>query len=371
MRGRYADPSRGVSLWVCMNRATSTYIDLLRVLAAATVFLGHLTWRSFSHGVLLPVGYSQHAAVIVFFVISGYVIAFVADQRETTLRSYAVSRMARIYSVAIPAIVLTVLVDLAAKMLGHSDLPIRWYQYEAPWKYLPLFLSFTQEFWFMKEDVFSNVPFWSLSYEVWYYIAFGLALYLRGPGRLLLLGAVALAAGPRLALLFPVWLLGVAVYRLHVARARLSAGAARLLFLAAAAAFLAIRLLGPDVMLNGWFDAATHGWAATNLRYSQFVLGDYLDGGLVALSLFAVRDCGFGLERAASWLKPLAACTFSLYLYHFPLLVLFGELLDLSWPLTLLAVLAVVYLLARVTEQRKSGWAAAIDALLPTAPRKA
>jgi hypothetical protein len=45
--------------------------------------------------------------VVIFFVLSGYVVAFVADTRERTWRAFWVSRFARVYSVALPAPLLT------------------------------------------------------------------------------------------------------------------------------------------------------------------------------------------------------------------------------------------------------------------------
>ena len=44
--------------------------------------------------------------------LSGYVISYVAVELEFTLWEFAISRIARVYSVVIPALALTVLVDL-------------------------------------------------------------------------------------------------------------------------------------------------------------------------------------------------------------------------------------------------------------------
>jgi peptidoglycan/LPS O-acetylase OafA/YrhL len=149
----------------------SAFIDLLRLSAAAVVFLAHLS--SFdAGGRSLPVtGTLAHSAVVVFFVISGYVIASAA-RRDGSAAGYAVSRAARIYSVALPALALTFILDVAT---GNTS-----YQHAQPWKYLPLFLGFATDWWFLTENAFSNVPYWSLSYEVWYYVIFGIALFARG-----------------------------------------------------------------------------------------------------------------------------------------------------------------------------------------------
>ena len=56
----------------------------------------------------------------------------------------------------------------------------------------------------------SNFPFATLDYEAWYYVLFGLAAFLRGRRRMAALAAAALLAGPKILLLFPIWLMGVA-----------------------------------------------------------------------------------------------------------------------------------------------------------------
>ena len=54
---------------------------------------------------------------MVFFVLSGYVIAYVTDQKEKDWASYAASRLSRVYSVAVPTLLLTVLLDAIGRPL--------------------------------------------------------------------------------------------------------------------------------------------------------------------------------------------------------------------------------------------------------------
>jgi peptidoglycan/LPS O-acetylase OafA/YrhL len=44
----------------------------------------------------------------------------------------------------------------------------------------------------------SNLPFWSLNYEAWYYVLFGATAFLHGRQRILALIAAALLAGPKI-----------------------------------------------------------------------------------------------------------------------------------------------------------------------------
>jgi peptidoglycan/LPS O-acetylase OafA/YrhL len=90
-----------------MNRSFSVYLDVVRFTAAFLVYLYHSNQRFLSEAIL-PASHYGHSSVIVFFVLSGFVIAFVTDTKEFRLPAYAASRISRVYSVTVPAIVLTV-----------------------------------------------------------------------------------------------------------------------------------------------------------------------------------------------------------------------------------------------------------------------
>src|SRR5215471_3078111 len=101
------------SVWARSNmtREFSLYLDLVRFSAAFLVFVSHSNFRELSERVIPAAGFG-HSAVIVFFVLSGFVIAYVTDTKEKLAQDYAASRLARIYSVALPALVLTILLDI-------------------------------------------------------------------------------------------------------------------------------------------------------------------------------------------------------------------------------------------------------------------
>ncbi|UUZ51422.1 hypothetical protein LP420_19440 [Massilia sp. B-10] len=80
------------------------------------------------------------------------------------------------------------------------------YQLLKPWIYLPLHTLFMGELWTLTETPPWLVPYWSLGFEVWYYVLFGVMVYARGLRRVLLGGLVLLIMGPKLWLLLPVWL---------------------------------------------------------------------------------------------------------------------------------------------------------------------
>jgi peptidoglycan/LPS O-acetylase OafA/YrhL len=59
----------------------------------------------------------------------------------------------------------------------------------------------------------SNSPYWSLGFEVWYYIAFGGFVFSPHRWRWIVVSIVLVFIGPKVTLMFPVWLMGVATYR--------------------------------------------------------------------------------------------------------------------------------------------------------------
>ena len=94
-----------------MNRTTSLYLDMIRPIAALVVLLSHVSYQNLSGGQLKFMASTGVQAVDIFFVLSGFVIAHVYATREHDFRDYAISRAARIYSVALPALILTAIVD--------------------------------------------------------------------------------------------------------------------------------------------------------------------------------------------------------------------------------------------------------------------
>src|SRR5436309_9308252 len=109
-----------------MTNALSLYLDALRFGAALTVFVSHYSTGRISGGLFWQFDRGR-TAVLVFFVLSGFVIAWVTETRERTLEEYGHSRVARLYSVIIPAFVLTAALDSVGKAIdprlyegGHS-----------------------------------------------------------------------------------------------------------------------------------------------------------------------------------------------------------------------------------------------------------
>lgn len=194
-----------------MKNGYSVWLDTLRVFATLVVVFSHLAYPRFSEG-----RYSWFRdlnfgsdAVIVFFVVSGSVIAYAAD-RDKTLLTYAFNRLTRLWSVMIPALILTYSFDFLGFTIDPNAYPSQFYhQHDA----LTLFLrgvSFSNEFDFPgRIRLGTNGPLWSLSYEAAYYVCFGIAVFIRGLPRVFLLIVTFAIFGPRILMLAPSWVLGV------------------------------------------------------------------------------------------------------------------------------------------------------------------
>src|ERR1700761_4869150 len=151
----------------------SLWLDLVRLSAALAVVLFHLSIRQNGGGWFHTTALGTDA-VIVFFVLSGLVITYVADNKETALRVSAASRFARLWSILLPALVVTYLADWAGRSFDPSAYQ-NWGGWIAPdgdvWRLIPS-AFFVNELWFNSITPLSDGPVWSLGFEFWYYVIF-------------------------------------------------------------------------------------------------------------------------------------------------------------------------------------------------------
>ncbi|HEY0064788.1 MAG TPA: acyltransferase [Telluria sp.] len=298
-----------------MDKHFSLYLDLVRFAAAVLVVLSHYTQHGIFGAASKAAGHNLgREAVIVFFLLSGFVIAWSAIEKSLTARQYAVARAARIYSVAAPVLLAAFgAALLVAQMPGISI--ESGYQLLKPWLYLPLHLLFMGELWTLAETPPWLVPYWSLGYEVWYYVLFGVAFYGRGPWRWLLGALVLLVMGPKLWLLLPVWLAGACLYK-YQRPLGIRPGLARAGCVATLAALILYKVVALDIVLR---NAGTALWPfpAFPLSSANRYLADYLVGLLMYAHFTFAREARF--DKLQAWARPirsLAAFTFPLYLVH-------------------------------------------------------
>lgn len=357
-----------------MHSRVSIWLDLFRVLAAAAVFVGH------SRGLgVAPdwIGLHWHRtaedAVVAFFVISGYVIAWSTERSIGGIRAYVEARASRIYSVAIPAVLAALLLDHVGMRYDPTQYAVDW-QYPRLWLYLPFHWLFLGGTWFGPMDPFSMASYWSLPYEVWYYVFFGCITLLRGVSGTICATIALALMGPRMWLLLPCWYLGVWLYRSRRFMT-LPPGLGGLLAIAAMGSYVAFVQFGArhatDVSSK-----ALYAWINLWLP-SPFVPGgtvhaltDYVIALLFAALLVGCANSSvrFG-TRATQAIRWMAGYTFTLYLIHFSILVLFSALgwqrLDGTHFAVVVGVtLAATWLVGQVGEVRRSAYRKAISRLI-------
>ncbi len=341
-----------------MNKGFSVYLDLVRFVAACLVYLYHSNQRLLVQDIL-PASNYGHSSVIVFFVLSGYVIAFVADTKEKIWTDYAASRISRIYSVAIPALLLTIVLDAVGRRLypGLYDYPFDQFVIRVASS-----LLMANEVWFISITSFSNVPYWSICFEMWYYIGFGLLTFLPLRIGLPLTVVTALALGPKIVLLAPIWAAGVALHRWHALQ-RMPEPLAWMLAVGSTVAIVLFHALGVEPWSTAQLKAALGEPLHTNMTFAKFFPSDYLLGLLVFLNFAGMRkvcERRAGLfARVEKPVRSLAAYTLTLYLLHQPLFLFWGAVIRgdpkghvFWWSITAMVALSV-FLVGTFTEGRR------------------
>jgi peptidoglycan/LPS O-acetylase OafA/YrhL len=317
--------------------AASVLLDAVRALAALVVCLEH--WRNLffvdypqiqsTHRWLYALFYistdAGHQAVIIFFVLSGYLISgsvFRAFQRDQwSWRRYLIHRLVRLWIVLIPALAVGALFDFTGihfhlapalytghvsnHMLGNVAAAFSLHTFAGN-------LVFTQGI--IVHTFGSNTPLWSLANEFWYYILFPCALLaLRRKSSILtrLIAAAFFLAfawfvGSGILSLFPVWLLGTALAALRIQKTQ---------------AWL--RTTATVIYIPLFFFLSKNPWL-------RGPVCDYILG--IATFLFLITLLG---SQSAAHNTPstrlsrvTARFSYTLYLMHVPLLVLISALLD-------------------------------------------
>ncbi|AEP30648.1 acyltransferase family protein [Brumicola nitratireducens] len=344
-----------------MNNQFSIYLDFLRFSASVVVFLSHVTimgnpllWR-------LAV-FPAHEAVVLFFVLSGYVIAYVVYDRQETLKNFFVNRFSRVYSVVIPSIIITI-VSYNVCLIYKPQL-LDWFAGQLASPSYSLFSVFfmLHQSW-QQVIYYTNAPMWSIAFEMFYYVLFACIFYLKGFKRFLFASIVIIVMGPNILFYFPLWMLGVAAFFINKKR-MLSVNRSFLCFILSIVMIIIILLdIGEASALSLTQAILPAKLLALFNPQTQNIVYDYLFGLIVvfhfcsAFSLFSYKEVA--TEYMGNLIRKAAGCTFSLYLYHLPLLYVVTALVSAQDQSILHAILVLVVLpiamnvLSLFTEQRK------------------
>jgi peptidoglycan/LPS O-acetylase OafA/YrhL len=299
---------------------------------------------------------------MVFFVLSGFVIAYCVDTKEKTLQNYLLNRFARLYSVVLPALCLTVILDLIGSNLDYKIYDGDWYQSGRPFLRFFSNLFFLNQIWFFNIQPFSNGPFWSLGYEFWYYMLFSAHIYLKKYLKWLCVAAISLSIGIKILLLYPVWLLGVFSY--HFCKKNvLSIGIGWSLFLGSIMIYAFYRYYQMPLRFD-WHTENILGRALyENLHGSKEFITSYIVAILISANFIGFIAISNSINKVFLVMeKPIRFCasyTFTLYLLHYPLLNFYAALLAndptiiRDQVLLFALVLLSIYFIGNKTEHKK------------------
>jgi peptidoglycan/LPS O-acetylase OafA/YrhL len=350
--------------------AFSLYLDLLRAGSAIWVALSHLQlFKIAGPANRLPLPRDGHDAVVMFFVLSGFLVTHAVQRKpQQGLRGYALDRASRIYSVAVPLLMLSFACAIFGLIKPEPDYQMRhWYFYG------PFFLTFLNESLGYREVPFLLYPWWSLAYEVWYYILFGLALFLRGTWRWIICASVFLLMGPHLWLLFPVWLCG-AIAKIWTPN-HWSRHTALFIAVATFAGFLLVKLTGADWLVRSIMMADYGGADKRPFGNASYFAGDYLIAIITMVHLVAVRQLISEKSSVAPGfiariISSLANVSFCLYLLHPLIYRIWTDYVGRRHGNTVetigvfLLTIAFAFLIAPLTEYRRHDWRKLLDKIM-------
>lgn len=344
-----------------MNEAVSAKLDAFRFCAAICVLAAHTSQLAYSgpgEGALVALG---RLGVIAFFVLSGYVIAYVGEHKHADLNHFMIARLARLHSVFVPALCLTWIADL----VGRNYDPGLYMNYPSPLAprslaTLPAFLSFTYESFGVGLRWLSNGPLWSVAYEFWYYVLFGAAYFLRGTRRIVVVLLASLLAGYKVLLLLPLWVTGVLIFH---ARERLCRLPRSVALSSATCGLFAMVFLCHPIGFRALAPLRDFGTSTFGSNYSAFLAWDLVIAIPVCMIMvLVIRPTCDKPGPLLAVAKVLAAATFSVYCFHVPLLLLLRAIgayrPDSPWSALAGAVLvlAACMVLSLATEAQKRSW---------------
>jgi len=354
-----------------LNKQFSIYLDLIRFSAALMVFISHVP--SFSGGWLWQISGFGHEAVVIFFVLSGFVISFVVYDKNESALKYISSRLSRVYSVAIPAIILTLILYYLGQEINENAFNGLNERLKDPiWTFFSA-LFFLNQSW-LATPTFSNLPYWSLGYEVLYYAFFGILIYLKGSKKIVLLILVSLLMGPSILLYLPIWFAGVYCFK-SLKKYNLSTQVSLFLYILSILGIIFFSLEAIQNIINSFMhDMIGSYFISLLLEPAEQFSSDYILTIFVTLHIFSsyylIKNFNIFNEKLELIIREFASHTFSLYLFHMPMLYFVSAALPYesnpainlitSW----LIVPVIIFFLSRYTENKKHTYKTFFEAIL-------
>lgn len=273
-----------------------------------------------------------HQAVMIFFVLSGFFVggAVINKNRVFKFSDYLIARLNRLWVVLIPALIFTLGIDLIVDYISPEVIKGQYLTVmnSGPSdSYSSSFKTFLSNIFFLQtiySPVYgSNGPLWSLANEFWYYILFPLMfiafknkssykIFIRILSFILFI-ILSLMIHDKLEG-YLIWLLGVTIFALYQSEIKIrNMFISNLLIIASIVIFsIAIVISKKDY------------FSETFLMSNDFFIGICF-----SLFIFSIKNSRFFeikniyLSKFSIWLSNIS---FTLYVIHFPLLMLIFSL---------------------------------------------
>jgi len=338
------------------SKLYTVWLDMIRGLAALVVFLGHSksVFIASSTAITSKADLAakaddlsgkatfSHAAVIVFFVLSGYLVGGGAVRslrnKRWSASNYAIARLSRLWTVLIPILLLGYGLDHLGVSLSQ---PGSIYQGPAGQGIVStglldamsignLFLNlfFLQKI--ITEPFGTNGPLWTLSYEFWFYVAFPFLMFSLHPATristrlasVFSLMCISLFVGTSISIYFLIWLLGVLI---EISPKTLKNRSAYLSTLISAPIFVLIVVALVKIKL-------------------PLIMTDMIEACFFAVLCYFVVQLQVPTKDnlVSHTAKGLSAVSYTLYLAHVPILVFISGMLMPQWqpwPLNLVGLI--------------------------------
>ncbi|MEM8720415.1 MAG: acyltransferase [Cyanobacteria bacterium P01_G01_bin.39] len=327
-----------------MKQQRFFWLDVVRGLCAVAVCTGHLR-------VMLFIDYSElqsasvinkilyfvtgigHQAVMIFFVLSGFFVggSILKSRANFSWIEYFIARLSRLWIVLIPALLFTFLIDQLIQAVAPNILagayyslwnsgPLQDQSYSNSWE------TFLGNTFFLQKILTpiygTNDPLWSLTNEFWYYILFPLCVYASGncfdrsKPQLYLRVAAAFAAltiflwlPAPIRLGYFVWLMGVIIYLIYARMSRIK---------------VPLLLIGTVMFIASLAYSESFAWQEIVNIPRDLVVG--VAFSVLCLGLLNLPNPATGKLGLVKLIRGLSEFSYSLYLSHFPPIILIGAL---------------------------------------------
>jgi len=334
-----------------LSQRMTVALDAARAAAAIYVVLYHVTLEyHLQHGIGMILGFGQEA-VIVFFLLSGFVIFANERDRLSPPRGYYLRRIRRIYPPLILAMLISTIIYLDDGIFLESF----------KWQDLIGTLLMVQDISSVKPGVIVdpylvNGPLWSLSYEMPFYLVFPFAARAlsRWPigthhaiGLLCILSYAVYMLAPNhwalVAAYFLIWWIGAMCAQAYLD----GKTAARGMIFSAAYLFGLCALAAVDVWRVGYKGLGVYPF----LPLRHFVAAELFLLTALLLWRWLAIDVPARLQAAIAF---LASISYGLYIFHYPIMVEWRRMTSSTWGLVFAGILLVA--ISWLGDRRLSAW---------------